>query len=69
MSNSDIEEMDRSLGVVEVAHRTGLAEPTIRALAAGGKLASFKIGRRRLFLQSEVQRFLAEYASRPSSED
>lgn len=50
--------MGRLLSVQEAAEMSALRPVTIRAWAAARKIASYKLGRRRLIPESEIMRVL-----------
>jgi excisionase family DNA binding protein len=60
--------MPNLISVPEVAHRLGVSLWTIYRWAQEGRLPSLLLGRRRLFLESDLQTFIsqARTASRPT---
>lgn len=45
-------------GIVETAHLMGVSTQTVRRLAIAGDLRSFSIGMKRMFMRSDIDRFL-----------
>lgn len=62
MSKPDTSPEPLAVGVPGATHLTGLGRTTIYDKIKKGELASFTIGGKRLFLMSELRRFLEEAA-------
>ena len=55
-----VSERSSCLSPEEAGHYLGVGRATLYRLLGSGALASFHIGRRRLILRSEIDRFIAE---------
>lgn len=56
--------MNNLLSVPEVAERLGLSLWTVYRMARSGRLASIRLGRRRLFAEADLEQLIRETRTR-----